>query len=575
MRICNQYLKFCFALLFILTPYFAQAQKVTLKSGNYNVYLGDDLNIPLRIENITTIPKIEFPSIKNIKFSAGDRANSFSYTSIINNKVTRTKGIEVIIIIRPQALGTYSIPGIFYYNKNNQKQKTAGFTIRVLKPKINDSLITEIISNKKKYYQGEEILLELKWYLSNRIDNYNIAFDLLKKKEFYNLKNLPIPKNVQKKFFRFSPLDNIPFAVSQAQKNNKNYTLYSSKFSLFVEEHGIWNEAVFSIKGNINTATNKRDFFGRVVFKPERVFVESPLLELEILPLPTPIPKDFSKGVGVFQAKKIVSPTNVKIGEAIIYRLQIKGKGNFYAINSPSTSIWEKDFEVYHRQENTQIRNNLIEFSYILRAKNEQIKHIPEITFTYFDLSKEDYNFQTLGKTAIQVEIAEKLSLDNVVSFVPLEKKKKEAPEIIITPQFSKIENPINIGAPAIPFLFFPPLSFLALIFFQKQKRKKRITSQKQALLAKYTFSEKTDFSKKILFWLYQFLLKKEVSESKMQSIIFHWEKLNQLKNCNQKETALLEKLRLLYKEIVFGKKKITPEQEAVIKKEIKTTFYG
>ena len=566
---------FIFTLFFLLIPNLSLAQKATIKSGNYKIYLGDSLNIPLKIENTTTVPKIEFPDIKNIKFSAGDRANFFNYTSFVNGKVTRSKGIEITIVVTPQEAGEYNITGIYYYNynKNNKKIKTDSFTLQVLKPKINNFMITEIIPNKKKYYQGEKINLSLNWYLKGPVNNYALTFDLLKKKKIYNIKNLPTPNNIQKQFFRFSPLDNIPFTISTISRNGESYALYNSKFSLFVNEVGIWNKAVFSAKGNIHIPTKQEDIFGKIISKQERIFTDSPLLELEILPLP-PSPANFSQGVGILQAQKNVSPTKIKVGEAIIFKLKISGTGNFHAINPPPTNIWEKDFEVYHREDQIQIGDDFTEFSYILRPKNQKIQYIPAIYFTYFDLSKEDYNVQKIAKTPIQVKNAEKLSLDNVVSFAPLEKNNKQNLEIAIVPKFSKIKASTNIAPLATALFFIPPFGFFSLSLYWIWQKKRKLYLQKQLLLAKYTPPKNTDFSKKILYWMYQFLLQKKISEPKIQSIIFHYSKLNKLNNCTPKQIALLEKLRLLYKEIVFGKKPILTKQKKAIQKEIKSIFY-
>lgn len=216
---------FCFSkksfsfLFFLLLSLPVFPQTVSLNSGIYEVYLGDKLEINMRLENINTIPRIEFPNIKNLYFSASDRAKSFNYTSIINGKITRSQGIEVTILITPNALGEYKVPGIFYYNKKNQREQTKGFAILVLKPEESDAMFTEIVSTKKKYYQGEKIYLDLRWYLKKEVTNYKVQFPLLEKKDYYQLKNIPIPNNRRKQYFQFSPLDSIPFQVTTEQRS--------------------------------------------------------------------------------------------------------------------------------------------------------------------------------------------------------------------------------------------------------------------------------------------------------------------------------------------------------------------
>ena len=550
-----------FVIIYFTTTVFAQ--KAYLKSGNYEVYLGDNLELNLKIENIVTVPRIEFPNIKNLKFSASDRARSFNYTSIINGKITKSQGIEITIIIKAEALGIYHIPGIIFYNKQNQKEQTSGFSVKVLEANLSNSMFTEIIVDKKKYYQNEKINLNLQWYLANQVKNFELTFPILKKKDFYHLKNIPIPQNNKKKYFRFSPLDNIPFQASKVQKNGQDYTLYSSKFSLFVAETGIWSEATFSAKGDVRTQiSNRTDFFGRKLWRYEKIFANSPLLELEIIPLP-PSPKNFSKGVGNFQIKKTIDTQRLQVGEPINLALQINGEGNFQAIQPPKTTTWEKNFEVYYREEQTKIRENSIEFFYILRPKNEQIKKIDTINFIYFDLIKEKYTTHYIKETTLQVTPAKILSADDVLSFASL--KKKEKPQKTITtlvPQLSSIKKTSEIKFLALIFLFFPPVSFLTIINWHKKRKKKNLMLKKQNILAKYKLTNNINFSKEILTWMYRFLLQKGVPEIKIQTILFHKTNLPKLQHCSQKEIFFLQRLRNIYNEIVFCGKKISIKEQ-------------
>ena len=102
--------------------------------------------------------------------------------------------------------------------KNDQKQKTAGFQLKVLKPIVSNAILVDIIPDKQKYYVGEKIILDLNYYLKNKAQKLDLKFSLLDKKTFYNLKNLPLQGNIPRQIFNFSPLDNIPFSIQRVKK---------------------------------------------------------------------------------------------------------------------------------------------------------------------------------------------------------------------------------------------------------------------------------------------------------------------------------------------------------------------
>ena len=73
--------------------------------------------------------------------------------------------------------------------------------------------------------------------------------------------------------------------------------------------------------------------------KPKELTVNSPTLDLKVLPLPTEgRPKDFTGAVGNFQASTDITPTHPAAGDPLTYRLHISGTGNFDRVDSPMLS---------------------------------------------------------------------------------------------------------------------------------------------------------------------------------------------------------------------------------------------
>jgi hypothetical protein len=73
--------------------------------------------------------------------------------------------------------------------------------------------------------------------------------------------------------------------------------------------------------------------------KPKELTVNSPKLDLRVLPLPTEgRPKDFTGAVGNFQASSDIAPAHPAAGDPLTYRLHISGTGNFDRVDSPMLS---------------------------------------------------------------------------------------------------------------------------------------------------------------------------------------------------------------------------------------------
>ena len=73
--------------------------------------------------------------------------------------------------------------------------------------------------------------------------------------------------------------------------------------------------------------------------KPKEITVNSPTLDLKVLPLPTEgRPKDFTGAVGNFQASSDITPAHPAAGDPLTYRLHISGTGNFDRVDSPMLS---------------------------------------------------------------------------------------------------------------------------------------------------------------------------------------------------------------------------------------------
>jgi hypothetical protein len=148
--------------------------------------------------------------------------------------------------------------------------------------------------------------------------------------------------------------------------------------------------------------------------RPKEITVNSPTLDLKVLPLPTEgRPKDFTGAVGNFQASSDITPAHPAAGDPLTYRLHISGTGNFDRVDSPM--LTELDRWKTYPPKSSFTRSDavgykgekLFEQPLITAQTGEQT--IPGLGFSYFNPNARRYErAQTLPiKVAIGASVAD------------------------------------------------------------------------------------------------------------------------------------------------------------------------
>ncbi|MCM8782306.1 MAG: BatD family protein, partial [Candidatus Omnitrophica bacterium] len=145
------------------------------------------------------------------------------------------------------------------------------------------------------------------------------------------------------------------------------------------------------------------DFFGKYEAYP----LELKSLELPITVIPLPQegkPQGFDGALGNFQLNVEATPLEVKAGDPITLKMTIKGEGNFDSVNAPK--LQSKDgFKVY----DPQVKQNENEkiFEQVLIPDSQNLTHIPQINFSFFNTRTGQYEILTNNPIPIKVSKAD------------------------------------------------------------------------------------------------------------------------------------------------------------------------
>ncbi|MBN1520953.1 MAG: protein BatD [Candidatus Aureabacteria bacterium] len=142
------------------------------------------------------------------------------------------------------------------------------------------------------------------------------------------------------------------------------------------------------------------NFFDRYETYPFQV--KSPPLSITVHPLPEEgRPDSFKGAIGQFRLEVEAAPKEVIAGDPVTLKMVVGGKGNLDAVVSPVLSSQEglKVYEPEVRQE-----GDAKVFEQVLIPMSEKVSEIPEITFSFFDPQRKEYQVLTRGPFPITVE---------------------------------------------------------------------------------------------------------------------------------------------------------------------------
>lgn len=279
---------------------------------------------------------------------------------------------------------------------------------------IGDNIFVKVIPNKTSLYEGDQVTLSYKLYFRLRYDGLNAT-----KVPSYN-------------GFLSEEFD-LPEPTSEPEietYNGKKYYAYEFKrVALFPQNSGkkTIDPMEFSCVVGVEIPNPYNPFFSDV--EPFDYNFKSNAVNLEVLPLPQPQPKNFSGAVGKFNFQASYDKTQVKVGEPIKLKITYNGTGNLRLISAPKLTFPE-EFEAYEPKlnENYTTKGAIVSgtksFEYILIPQDGGKYKLPEYEFGYFDLDKKNYVTFKLPETEIDVSGKAQVS-KNLVEFIKREKKEK------------------------------------------------------------------------------------------------------------------------------------------------------
>ena len=411
----------------------AYADEVSfVASGPDVVVAGERFRISYKF-NTQKVKDFRAPSMKGFEVLMGPSRSTYSNTQIVNGSMQSESGVTFTYVLLASEPGDYNIPGATATANGNQAISNS-LKIKVLPPDTPAGSVSssssgqsgnatssnnQSVSNqevfvtanvtKTKVYEQEAFMLTYKIYsLESRM----------------TLENVRLPDF---KGFHQQEIERPTHATwTQEHYKGRNYfTIVYRQFVLFPQQSGelTIDPARFdvAIEKVVRSADPFDAFFngGSNVVAVKKA-VSTPAIKIDVLPLPSGKPADFSGAVGDFSISSTINTQELKTNDAITLKLIISGTGNMKLIGNPDVKFPES-FEVYEPKVDNQMRltstgltgNKVVEYLAIPRHAGDYT--IPPVSFSYFDLKSKSYKTLTTQAYPVQVEKGAG-NADNVVA---------------------------------------------------------------------------------------------------------------------------------------------------------------
>ena len=402
------------ALIAYSTQAFADKVSFTASAPDA-VVVGDQFRLSYTVTT-QKVKDFRAPSIKGFDVLMGPSRSQQSSTQIVNGNVTSTSSITFTYILMANTAGEYTIGGASIVADGNQMVSNS-VKFKVLPQEQNSNggqggssahssgtsvsdqdLFITATASKTNVFEQEAFVLTYKIYTRES----NLQLNNAKLPDFKGFHSQEIEMTTNA---RWTP---------EHYRGRNYYTTVYRQFVLFPQQSGKLYIDPAQFQMTIGKPVQSDDPFDAFFNGGSNVIeikksIATPKIAINVSPLPTGKPADFSGGVGEFTVSSSINSKELKTNDAITIKLVISGTGNLKLISNPEIKFPE-DFEVYDPKVDNQVRltregltgNRVIE--YLAIPRHAGTYKIPGVSFSYFDIRSKSYKTLKTEEYVVNIE---------------------------------------------------------------------------------------------------------------------------------------------------------------------------
>ncbi len=398
----------------------APSVKLSVSSdrGKRDIEVGDRFYITVEVKDMDGTPKLgsDIPGAKTMYF---DHTGQTSSMTSVNGQVTRTSSNIWTATMRANKEGNFTYGPI---TVNGVKSNTLHYTIGKKSQQQSDPSApnnparqTDPTSDKPQFIGKGDGNLFLKATASQTsVYEQQAIVYLVKLYTTYDaIKFVGAAASPQFDGFVVEESKDISTQFSYETYNGKTYaTAVIARYIIFPQMTG-----QLKVSGNTYTVSvDQREYYhdpfwgAMSVAQPLQLNVKPNDLVINVKPLPTPKPGDFSGGVGKFNLSSQLKSNDFKSNQASSIVYTVTGVGNLKYIQMPDLStIYPSQLEVY--SPTTDVKDHVgstevsgsVSFDYSFMPLEEGEFTIPRVKLVYFNPETGKYETTESREYTIQV----------------------------------------------------------------------------------------------------------------------------------------------------------------------------
>tara|TARA_B100001109_G_scaffold255240_1_gene257335 strand:+ start:1413 stop:3167 length:1755 start_codon:yes stop_codon:yes gene_type:complete len=400
---------------------------------------------------------------------------------------------------------------------------------------LNDDIELNIEVSKSETYLNEPISVEFKLLFNPKINVTNLGE--IDSPEFNNFwsQNIKIPR--------------LEIKSTSYKGQRYNYVTWKRAL-LFPQKSGNLELLPLTLDVTVDVPTNRRDFFGNVIYTQTSKKVSSKKKNIKVKEFPSEgKPESFNGAVGKFDVSLFSSKSELKATESFQLELKVNGRGNLKLFSLPEIKV-PSSLEKYDPEFKEDIKSSIsgmngqISNTYTIVPQFQGKYPIPAVEFSYFDPEAKKY--VTIKTNESIVDVTEGPMNSDFTNNPGLSSNQNNTIQTIgqfnyikLSSKFSSINSKKLLDSKlwlytllSIPFLIFIVILLLIKVTRKSISDSDLITKNAEKLARKYLENAKIDISNKESFYssldqaLFNFfkskymIRKEDFSKDKIKSIL-------------------------------------------------------
>ena len=360
------------------------------------------LNERLRIDFVMNQNGDNFspPNFENFQIIGGP--NQSIKTSYVNGERSFSKTYSYFL--KPLKKGNLRI-----------SQATIEIDGEIYKSMPIEVLITDSVSQPSdsvtQYYSDDDI--ELRALISKGSPYLNEPITIIYKLYYKAPINISDARETETPNYKdfWSQTIKIPqLKVQREVYRGQNYNVVEwRKVVLYPQKSGLLEISPLSLNLVLDVPTDKRDFFGNVIYDQTSQLISTGMRKINVKDLPeNGKPDSFTGAVGQFEFDVILNKKSLRATESFQAELKVKGNGNLKLFDLPNMLV-PNSMELFEPEREESINTNLSGMSgsvskyFTVIPRFQGNFPIEEVEFSYFDPTTERYKILKSPRLTIDV----------------------------------------------------------------------------------------------------------------------------------------------------------------------------